>query len=322
MKKILSIFLISTFLFIISIQNTSARNVDNKVILGGEPFGITMFSQGVIVIKTMSAENKLKPEDVIISADNENVDSSEKMAKIIAESSDNTLELEIIRNDEKINESVRLFIDEQGIKRLGVWIKDSAAGLGTVTFYNPYNDTVCGLGHGICESDTGKLIPLSEGEIKSAYITSVTKSENSKVGSLNGYFTDTHIANAVENRNEGIYGITESEVRGNYIIVADETEINTGKAKIVTTIHGEIPKEYSVEIIKINPDNDTKNLVIRITDKELLTKTGGIVQGMSGSPIIQNGKLVGALTHVLIDSTDTGYGIFAERMLDISEDAA
>lgn len=322
MKKIFSLLFITAILLLFSTQNISAGTDERMVILGGEPFGITMFSKGVIVIKTNSADNKLKPEDVIITADNETVDSSEEMERIISESEDDTLELEIIRNEESIFETARLFEDEHGVKRLGVWIKDSAAGLGTITFYNPQNNTVCALGHGICESDTGKLMPLSEGEIKSAYITSVTKSENGNVGSLNGYFTETHIANALENRSDGIYGITESKVRGSSVIVADESEINTGKAKIVTTVHGEIPKEYSAEIIKINHDNDTKNLIIRITDEELLSKTGGIVQGMSGSPIIQNGKLVGALTHVLIDSTDTGYGIFAERMLDISEDAA
>ncbi len=317
-KKIIIIFIMIAAFPV----DISAQNAENTVILGGEPFGISMFSQGVIVIKTENYHNKLKSEDIIIAADKEKIDSSEEMQEIIAQSNDDTVELEIIRNENRIIEEVDLFTDDHGVKRLGVWIKDSAAGLGTVTFYNPENNTVCGLGHGICESDTGKLIPLSEGEIKSAYITSVTKSENGNVGSLNGYFTNTHIAKAVVNRDEGIYGVTNKKIPGTSVIVAESEEINTGEAKIVTTIEGEVPREYSAEIIKINNSNDTRNLVIRITDEELLSKTGGIVQGMSGSPIIQNGKLVGALTHVFIDNTDTGYGIFADKMLQITEEVA
>lgn len=320
---VFAIFLIFSSFFAI---NVSAEE-NETVRLGGTPFGIKMFSDGVMVVKTESVDNNgvkkcpaekagIKPNDIIVSANETKIKTNEELAQIIENSRGNAINLEIKRNDDIFSVTLTPVKNSEGVYKAGLWVKDSAAGIGTVTFYSEELKSFCALGHGICESDTGMLIPLDYGKVEKANIASVTKSKDGKVGSLNGYFTREEIGTATINSSEGIYGITEY-CTGEEIEVAEINEIKTGEASIYTTISGQKPEYYEAEIIKVSKNNSHSDLIIKITDEELLNETGGIVQGMSGSPIIQNGKLVGAVTHVIVDDVDCGYGIFAQRMLNI-----
>ncbi|MBQ2093638.1 MAG: SpoIVB peptidase, partial [Ruminococcus sp.] len=208
--------------------------------------------------------------------------------------------------------------NNMGVYLLGAWIRDSCAGIGTISFYDKDKNYFAALGHGICDNDTSALLPLGSAEIVKANISSVTKSVDGKAGSLNGYFGDETIGTLTENTPLGIYGEPNSGMldSSKEIEIADYSEIEKGEAEIYTTIDGENAACYTAEITKLcNADESSnENFVIKITDKSLLDNCGGIVQGMSGSPIVQNGKLVGAITHVFINNTAEGYGIAAQFM--------
>jgi stage IV sporulation protein B len=206
-----------------------------------------------------------------------------------------------------------------GVYLLGAWIRDSCAGIGTISFYDKDKNYFAALGHGICDNDTSALLPLGSAEIVKANISSVTKSVDGKAGSLNGYFGEETIGTLTENTPLGIYGEPNSGMldSSKEIEIADYSEIEKGEAEIYTTIDGENAACYTAEITKLcNADESSnENFVIKITDKSLLDSCGGIVQGMSGSPIVQNGKLVGAITHVFINNTAEGYGVAAQFMV-------
>lgn len=309
----------------------SAVESKDTVILGGEPFGIKMFCDGVMVVDTESfrttdgyvcpaKEAGVLVNDVILTADGEKIDSNEELNAIIRNSNGEEIELEVKRNDKKIIVNLYPLKSIDNEYKAGMWIKDSTAGIGTITFYSTDNNGFCGLGHGICDTKTNGLMPLLKGDVDKAYVASVTKSIDGKVGSLNGYFTDNEIGIATLNCNEGIYGILDKSVDGYEIEIADSDEITLGEAEIITTINGSTPQEYMALITRIDRTSNTMNMVIQITDERLLYATGGIVQGMSGSPIVQNGKLIGAVTHVLIDDVDCGWAIFAENMMSRLEE--
>lgn len=297
-------------------------NIEDKTVqLGGEPFGIRMFSDGVLVIEVEDAlygsdtpspafKAGIKANDIIKSANGEALYSNEQFTDIIVNSNNTSLDLEIIRNGKIINISLIPEYDSKGIPRAGLWIKDSAAGIGTVTYYDTESQTFGALGHGICESKTGTLIPLSYGEIAKATINSVSKSENGNVGSLNGYFDGEAIGKAYNNTDNGIFGHLSCITQNESIEIADKEEVKIGDAQIYCTVNGNIKDCYDIKIKRLS---DT--MVIEITDPQLLEITGGIVQGMSGSPIVQNGKLIGAVTHVLVNNVKYGYGIYIEDMI-------
>lgn len=333
-KSKITILFLTILILICPISATADANEaqSQTVYLGGEPFGIKMFCDGVLVIGMQDVETEngkehpaknsgIKVNDVIINANGEHIESSEELKGIIEASSGDEITLTIKRNDECIETNLLPSVDKSGELKAGLWIKDSTAGLGTITFYSEDKENFCGLGHGICESETNVLLPISSGDVELACITSVTKSSGSDIGTLNGYFTGEDIGDATKNLVNGIYGCTIQDFDSKKSIeIADSSEVKLGEATIITTVNGSTPKEYEAEIIKVFPNDKTKNIVIKITDEELLEITGGIVQGMSGSPIIQNGKLVGAVTHVIVDKVDCGYGIFAENMLKTMEE--
>ena len=189
-----------------------------------------------------------------------------------------------------------------------------------MTFYDPNSNYFAALGHGICDSDTGEIMPLGSADITSAQIGSITKGTNGIPGSINGYFDGGNaIGHAVVNNELGLYGLLYGEVPNfEPVEIANIKDVQKGKAQILCSLDGGSPKYYNIEITNVNydPQNKTKNLQITASDTELLEKTGGIVQGMSGSPILQNGKLVGAVTHVFMTNPTKGYGIFAQNMYD------
>lgn len=323
MKKLIVIVSLALTLIMIPTETSAlGTDTDREVILGGEPFGIKMYCDGAMVVKCNenSVSQNIKEKDVIIKADEYKVESTDDLTEAVNNSNGNRINLTIIRNQEKITEEVIPQLESDGQYRIGVWVKDSAAGLGTITFYRNDNMSFCGLGHGICESNTGSIMPISRGSIEGASITSVTPNQSSEVGCLNGFFTGSEIGIVKNNCENGIYGsLSNKKLDKPSIEVASSDEIEKGKAYIFTTISGEEPKEFEVEIKRINKLSKTQNLVIEITDEELLSVSNGIVQGMSGSPIIQNNKLVGAVTHVLVEDTNMGYGIFAETMYERTE---
>ena len=208
-----------------------------------------------------------------------------------------------------------------------MWVRDSSAGIGTLTYLDPESGIFAGLGHGVCDVDTGTLMPLYSGEAVNVAITGVTKGESGSPGELRGTFSqEAPIGTLVKNEATGIYGQMDGipdilSQGGEPVAVAMRQEVHTGKAMIRTTISGDTPVEYeiSIERVSLSEQNPTRNMVIRITDPRLLSATGGIVQGMSGSPILQNGKLVGAVTHVLVNDPTRGYGILIENMLETAQ---
>ena len=197
-----------------------------------------------------------------------------------------------------------------------MWVRDSSAGVGTLTFADPERGVFAGLGHPISDSDTGASIALRSGEIVPCEITGCSKGTAGSPGELKGRFLSAHAIGSIRiNGENGVYGTTRTRFSGRPMPVAFAQEVMTGEAEIWTTVAGETPRSYRVTIEKINDADLRRNMVIRVTDKELLAATGGIVQGMSGSPVVQNGRLVGAVTHVLVNDPTRGYGIFAQTML-------
>ena len=334
MRKITSFISITLlFTFIISYPppaKQAVAEVDNTktVQLGGEPFGIKMFSDGVLVIgveDTIYGSDTpspaviagIKENDIIKSIDGDIITSNEHFTKLIRNSGGNELILNIDRNGKLLKLKITPEYDLTGIPRVGLWIKDSAAGIGTITYYDTENSNFGALGHGICESQTGKLIPLSYGEVAKASISDVVKSENGKVGSLNGYFEGDILGEAYLNSENGIFGSLSCQTYSETIEVADKNEVKIGDAYIYCTIDGNKKERYEIKIKRLSHGSN-QAMVIEITDPDLLSVTGGIVQGMSGSPIVQNGKLVGALTHVLVNIVTSGYGIYIEDMMNIN----
>ena len=319
---------------IIPIKQASVKVVSKTdVCVLGSPFGIKIYTDGVMVVglDSVITENGkvspgtkagLKEGDLIISINGEKVFSNEDVARIIEASNGKELTLKII--SDKKNKTVKItpaLCYQSGKYKTGIWVRDSSAGIGTLTFYSPALGTVCGLGHGICDVDTGKLLTLNSGELVKAEILDVDKGSSGDPGELIGRFKDGCFSTLKINNETGVYGSCNLSYDNNSLTeLALKQEVKVGEAQILTTVNGETPKYYKCKIEKIAHNNSiTKNMVIKITDEELIEKTGGIVQGMSGSPILQNGKLVGAVTHVLVDDPTRGYAIFAENMLETAQ---
>ncbi len=305
-----------------SVIGANAENTAKTVILGGTPFGLKIFTNGVIVIKVNDTDSPakkagIKVNDLIIKANDNEIKSNEDLKAIIENSDGKSINLTIKRDDDVFVKSIVPQFEQNNNYTIGMWIRDSTAGIGTITYFEEESKRFAALGHGICDKDTNMLMPLRDGEILGATISNCSKGADGVIGCLNGYFDNETIGEITDNNAYGIYGNYEYTDSTRVIQVADEKDVSTGKATIYSTIDGCTPKEYDVEITRLNLDeNSGQNMIIKVTDEELLDKTGGIIQGMSGSPIIQNGKLVGAVTHVFVNSPEKGYGIFVDNMLN------
>ncbi len=319
-KKIVA-FILILVLTISVIPVNAQSNESKKVILGGTPFGLKIFTNGVIIIEiddnnSPAKKAGLKINDIITQANDITISNNEQLKRIIENSDGEPIKLTLTRDERVITKSITPVLDNNMNYVAGMWIRDSTAGIGTVTYFDYNNHTFGGLGHGICDKDTKLLMPLKNGEIMSATISNCTKASDGVVGGLNGYFDSSKLGTITANDDFGIYGTYETTTNSNIIEVAQDREICIGKASIISTIDSSGPKEYEVEITNVNvTKNSGQNLIIKVTDEELLEKTGGIIQGMSGSPIIQNNKLVGAVTHVFINTPEKGYGISINNML-------
>lgn len=319
----------------IPIKDVNINYVDQTCVIPcGTPFGIKMFTNGVVIVgladiqTNAGASNPAKDAglqvgDVVVSVNGKTVNTNSEVQDAVEHSGGKGLSLQIRRDSSTFQADLQpVRSNTDGLYKAGLWVRDSTAGIGTLTFYDPNTKCFAGLGHGICDSDTGELMPLLTGDIVPVTINGITKGLQGKPGELRGYFSsDNSIGNLDANISTGVYGSLQSAPAGSALKVAMKQDVKPGAAKIMTTIDGGKPKYYDAVIEKIDyRDNvQSKNLVIHITDKTLTTQTGGIVQGMSGSPILQNNMLVGAVTHVFVNDPTRGYGIFAESMLSSAQ---
>lgn len=305
-----------------------------EVIVCGMPFGVKMFSEGALVVGFSSIEQDgamvspakaagLRLGDRVICIGETTTENNDAV-KDALEAAAGPVEVIYIRDGEQRQTTLTpLWDDASGQWRAGMWVRDSSAGVGTLTFADPERGVFAGLGHPISDSDTGASIALRSGEIVPCEITGCSKGTVGSPGELKGRFLSAHAIGSIRiNGENGVYGTTRTRFSGRSMSVAFAQEVMTGEAEIWTTVEGETPRSYRVTIEKINDADPRRNMVIRVTDKELLAATGGIVQGMSGSPIVQNGRLVGAVTHVLVNDPTRGYGIFAQTMLQQVEQIA
>lgn len=299
------------------------------VVPSGEIFGLRLFTEGVVIVKIENVDTAngsfspasiagLKTGDVIVRVDDNKVNSSNELSNLLSQRDKSSFKISFIRDGKEQTTilNTALSISEKKNKA-GMWIRDSAAGIGTLTFYEPNSKIFAGLGHGVCDIDTGEILPLSDGDIVAAKVCGCYKGTSGKAGELCGSFLSESIGILYSNNSKGVYGLmTKNLPRQKAIPVAFSSEVEIGKAQIIASVDENGPQYYDIEITKISPSNgENKNLIIKITDDKLIEKTGGIVQGMSGSPIIQNDMLIGAVTHVLVNDPQKGYGIFAQSML-------
>ena len=258
----------------------------------------------------------LQTGDQILSIDGISIGCAQDVRQALS-ASDGQVTVRVQRGDRQLDLTVTPVITENGPK-LGVSLRQGISGVGTVTYYDPDSGSFGALGHAVSQKD-GKLIDLEEGFAYCAKVERIVKGTSGSPGLLSGSVTDpAPIAALSKNTPQGIFGRAAGAFSGDPLPVAEVSQIRTGPARIRSTVMGSDTQEYSVEILKIYPHSGTngRNLLLKVTDPRLLNTTGGIVQGMSGSPIIQDGKLVGAVTHVLVNDPTTGYGIFIENMLD------
>ena len=305
------------------------------VIPVGTVAGVKLYTNGVLVVgmtevqgidnvKYKPYENSdIKEGDMIISVEDKEISNTIDLVNSVNKSNGDEVDIKYVRDGKTLECSIQPVQTAREEYKLGLWVRDSAAGVGTVSFYEPKTKTFGALGHGITDIDTGKLINIANGEFITTKVVSITKGEEGQPGKIQGTINNQqNIGKIYKNTNFGIYGTVDNLDSlkldaSKEMEVALREEIQLGKATLLTSLDGDIVKEYKIEIEKIytNNDYDNKSMLIKVTDEELLQKTGGIIQGMSGSPIIQNGKFVGAVTNVLVNDPQQGYAIFGDLML-------
>ncbi len=320
---------------IIPIKTVNIQEINEPFLIPcGNPFGIKLLTDGVIAVELSSFETGdgikspaldagIRTGDIIKTIDNVKILSNDDVSDVIEKSGGKPLSVDLVRNGEEISLNVvpEMCMADNSY-RIGMWVRDSSAGIGTLTFYDPENGSFAGLGHPVCDVDTGCIMPLYKGEVAEVTVNSIKKGKSGVPGELVGSFSaGGAIGTLYANCENGLYGTLEGfDIAAKPVQLGLRQEIETGKAYIYTTIEGKKPQKYEINIEKIDlqDSHDGKNMVIKVTDKELLEKTGGIVQGMSGSPIIQNDKLIGAVTHVFVNDPAKGYAIFADTMYECS----
>ena len=295
-----------------------------EVIPIGKIVGLKLYTSGILVVginENILNESDIKEGDAIISINNEKVESIENIKSIVEKSNGEDLLVKYIRDNDEISVStISPVKTEDNSYKLGLWVKEGATGVGTISFYNPETNDFAALGHGVYDKDTGELLKIEEGSLLNSKVISISKGEYGMPGEIKGaLIEDDKLGDIEKNTEFGIYGsLNINNISSNdKIKVASRSEIKKGLAYILCSIDGNEPKEYEIEIENINIENNINNrsMKIRITDEELIEKTGGIICGMSGCPIIQNGKLIGVVTNVLVNNSEVGYGVFADLML-------
>lgn len=318
---------------LIPIKEVDIVEVDSPLLVPcGEPFGIKLLSDGVMVVgigEVDGTDGRCSPAadagicvgDIIVTFDGKEVSANSEIQEIISSCKGEGIPVTFTRGEKTISVVLTPEYSITGsCYQAGMWVRDSTAGIGTITFYDEKTHGFGGLGHPVCDVDTGDIIPLSSGEVCDVCINDVVRGSAGSPGELVGSFIPTtRKGELLSNTPSGLFGtLTSSPSSESAIPMALRQEVHKGGAYILSTVDGTSAEKYEIEIEKIvlRDDDEGKNMVIRITDEELLAKTGGIVQGMSGSPIIQDGKIVGAVTHVFVNDSAKGYAVFCETMYE------
>lgn len=323
---------------LIPVKNYNVNVVDRpELIPGGNAIGVRLNTKGVLVVavtdvidshgkRTSPAkEAGLKVGDSIVEIDNQKILNAEQVVEILNNSKDRKVEITILRNKGEFKTfAVPVKSLQDNSYRLGIWVRDKTTGIGTLTYYNPKNSKFAALGHGITDIDTGELLTVENGLIMNAKVADIQQGKKGIPGEIKGVFykTDEILGDIRTNNEFGIYGDVRKEFwkdnNAEPISIAFKEEVKEGEAYILSTLDSNVVEKFDIEILKteVQDKESQKSIVIKITDPKLLDKTGGIVQGMSGSPIIQDGKLVGAVTHVFVNDPTKGYGLYIEWMLD------
>lgn len=308
----------------------TTSSTPSTLIPGGFPFGVKFTTEGVLVVgfcdittqdgqKNPARDAGLKIKDVITAIGGTSVESAGALTDAISSCNGSTLTITYQRGGEEHTATLTPVKDENGIYRTGLYVRDSGAGIGTVTYIDPKTLAFGGLGHGICDIDTGELMPLRRGNVVEVTISGINRGMPGTPGELGGYFNAGKLGTLLQNCPCGVFGVYAQLPEGcaDPLPVATRDEIQPGTAQIYCTLSSNERRAYDVTLSAIDRSADgSKCFSIQVTDPALLEETGGIVQGMSGSPVIQNGKLIGAVTHVLISDPSRGYGIFIENMLN------
>lgn len=321
--KYIKILLLSILLIPIKVCAYS-----DYIIPGGETLGIQINSKGVMVIGFYEINGKLnkgtpsiKVGDYIIKVNDKNIETVEELTKIIEENvKQKYVDITVNRNGK--TKTIKLdLVEDNNMYKTGLYVKSSITGIGTLSYIDPETKIYGALGHEIIESSTNSIVEIKNGEIFRNYITGIDKSKTGYAGSKNAkFYYEEKYGNIIKNTNVGIYGIYDKTLPNKELIkVGNPEEVKIGTAQIATVLNGEKIEYFDIEITKIDEYSKTKNITFIIKDKDLLDKTGGIVQGMSGSPIIQDNKIIGTVTHVIIDNPLSGYAIFITTMLKEGE---
>ncbi len=301
----------------------------------GNIVGLKLYTNGVLVVGMSEIDGqdnkKYKPYentgieqgDMLIKLNNESISCTAELLEKVYNSKGQEMQVEYVRDGEVLTTSIIPIMAEDNKYKLGLWVRDAAAGVGTASFYDVTTKTFAALGHGILDVDTEELLNIAEGEFITSKIASIKKGTKGNPGKIQGTIDNgITIGKVYKNTEFGVFGKVTNESSldidlSKAVEVATRDQIKLGKAQIMCTLENNETKKYDIEITKIytNNNENNKSMLVKITDKELIEKTGGIIQGMSGSPIIQNGKVIGALTHVLVNDPQTGYGVFADLML-------
>ncbi len=310
---------------------TEASDIRPKLIPGGRPFGIKFYMKGVAVIGVTDIETYdglaspakdagIKKGDFITMVNGKELSDSDELSRLINDSKGEKTVFTLKRGEAVTEVDVYpRRSSSDGLYKAGLWVRDSTAGIGTITYVNAETNEFGGLGHGVCDAETGKTLPMQKGVVTNVTVTDIVKGLSNEPGEIRGEFSPFKAGVIEKNTECGVFGSLNdiSAFTSEPMEICYSSELKTGKAYILTTISGTVPAMFEINITKINKGSGkTKNFTIEVTDSTLLRKTGGIVQGMSGSPVIQNGRLCGAVTHVMINDPTLGYGIFIENMLD------
>ena len=320
-------------LLILFIMPINIYAYSKYIIPGGETIGIEVNSKGVLVVGFYEVDSKYIGKDAgfligdtITEINNTKVNNIDEMVKAVNEEADsnNQLDVTIIRNGKSSNLTLDMICDSDAVCKTGLYVKDEITGIGTLTYIDPKTTIFGALGHEITERTTGERFEIKDGKIFKATVTDNTKSENGSPGEKNATYDESVTYGKINSNEEsGIFGKYSSELLDTEALeVGTKDDVKKGEAIIRTVINGNEVKEYTINILNINKDSDIKNILFEITDEELLKETGGVIQGMSGSPIIQNNKIIGAVTHVIVSDAKKGYGIFITTMLEEGDKSA
>lgn len=316
----------------LNVSNVTLNVIPKTTVIPlGNTIGLKLYTEGVLVVGMSEIEGKkpyentgIQEGDRIIKIDKKNISNTDDLVQTVNSAQGKEVQVTYIKDDtlEELTTNMLPAKTKDNEYKLGLWVRDAAAGVGTLTFYEPSTKMFAALGHGITDIDTGSLVTIANGELVSSNIVSITKGEKGTPGEIRGSIEkEAKLGDISKNTSFGIFGKisnkTKLEINQNEMEVLARNEIKQGKAQIICELEEGKKKTYEIQIQKIYTANNTdnKSMLIKVTDKELLEKTGGIIQGMSGSPIIQNGKFVGAVTHVLVNDPTTGYAVFADMML-------